>query len=384
MVDEYNTFKEKLTKDQKTILDKILNISLDDCHKLHQGEIDRDRTHTDMVNICAYAFSLSGPLADTGYQFVETEPLFSIRGIKGNKIFDLVLYNKTLKRAILIECKSSISDPRTSVLNPLKDQMKNALTNKKTLEEEVGGEIVDMEYVVCGRGQPIEEVGKAVDIDEPVILWTIDLFTNTLKLYNPSNTKDGSVTGKLVKQSQLHKDSKLKERLYNEVESDGVIEGLKILSTSHICRILSRTLARIIQDFLQDTTASEKKFRLHEMIQCIQKELPKVTVADAQRLAGELNTLAEEIKIIEQDNILPKPNETDPSFKFRIGARSLKSIEREVEEKYIDKKCRDEARKTAITKYSEYASSAPDSIMNVIKKTAEDQSRVDDTKAGSQ
>lgn len=375
MVDEFNSFRDKLSKDQKIILEKFLSTAIIECHKLHEDEIERDRTHTDMVNMCAFAFSLDGPLVDTGYQFIETEPLFHLRGIKGNKIFDLVLYNKSLKKAILIECKSSISDPRTSVLKPLKEQIENANNHKNELQNEIGGEITEMEYVVCGRAQPIEEVGKVVNDDEPVILWTIDLFAYTLKLYNPSNTKDGPVTGKLVKQVQLHRDSNLRERMYDEVESDGVIEGLKILSTSHICRILSRTLARIIQDFLQDTTAEEKKFRLHEMIQCIQKELPKISVADAQRLAKELYELAEGIGIIEREVLLPTQPESEMIFKFRMGARSLKSIEREVEKEFIEKRCREQSRNTALAKYKDYSAADPNSIMNLLRKGADEQNK---------
>ena len=150
--------------------------------------------------MCAFAFSEHGPLSRTGYHFITVEPLYKYRGQKGNKIFDLVIYNKEAMRAILIECKSSIGDPRPAVLNPLKDQIQTVMSHRTELEEEVGGEIDDTEYVVCGIPQDIEEVSKVLKENEPVCLWSADMFTFNLKLYNRSGL-DSEESGKLVRRS---------------------------------------------------------------------------------------------------------------------------------------------------------------------------------------
>ncbi len=149
----------------------------------------------------------------------------------------------------MIECKSSIGDARKSVLTPLADQIKNVQDYKKELEDEIGGEIADIEYVICGLSQDIEEVGKALqDNNEPVCLWTVDLFRFTLKLFNLTGSADGEQTGKLIRKGQLHKDEKLRKSLFEKTESRGQIEGFKIAPTSHICRMLSRVFERIIQE----------------------------------------------------------------------------------------------------------------------------------------
>jgi hypothetical protein len=132
MADELSNLRVRLDKDQRTILDNISTKNFEECKKATRDSIERDRLHTTIVNMCAFAFSEDGPLAATGYHFITVEPLYEYRKEKGNKIFDLVIYNKEFKRSILIECKSSIGDPRFAVLNPLRDQIDTVVQHKKT------------------------------------------------------------------------------------------------------------------------------------------------------------------------------------------------------------------------------------------------------------
>ena len=156
-IEEFNKYREKLAKEQQRILDKLLEKHSSECKKSFIEEIQRDQYHSTIVNICAYAFSESGPLAATGYHFITVDPLYKLRGEQGNKIFDILLYNRESRRAVLIECKSSIGKPQPDVLSPLMEQIANVRKHSRELEDEIGGEINDMEYVICGLAQDIEE-----------------------------------------------------------------------------------------------------------------------------------------------------------------------------------------------------------------------------------
>ncbi|AFU57458.1 hypothetical protein Ngar_c05150 [Candidatus Nitrososphaera gargensis Ga9.2] len=291
---------------------------------------------------------------------------------EGNKIFDLVIYNRESKRAIMIECKSSIGDARKSVLTPLADQIKNVQDYKKELEDEIGGEIADIEYVICGLSQDIEEVGKALqDNNEPVCLWTVDLFRFTLKLFNLTGSADGEQTGKLIRKGQLHRDEKLRKSLFEKTESRGQIEGFKIAPTSHICRMLSRVFERIIQEVILTNTRQEKRFWLHELVQMTQKELPKLQAEDVQRITKELYELALQLKIIEVEKSLDKEN--DMAFILKIGARSARTLEKEINERYAEEKCRDRSPALALKEFEEFLKSNIGSLDYHLSRAAAEQ-----------
>jgi hypothetical protein len=125
-------------------------------------------------------------------------------------------------------------------LTSLKDQITNAKKHKGELEKEIGVEIKDLEYVICGPPQDIEEVGKALNEDESVCLWSADLQYSTLKIYNPTGTRDSTKTADLIGKGQLNKDPDLREKMYEKTKSTGQVA--RILPSSHICRILSHVL----------------------------------------------------------------------------------------------------------------------------------------------
>ena len=77
-----------------------------------------------------------------GTHFITVDPLFKFRTVPGSKVFDVLIYNKETKSAILIECKSSIGNAARDVLKPAKEQIQNAINHKKDLEEEIGGQVV--------------------------------------------------------------------------------------------------------------------------------------------------------------------------------------------------------------------------------------------------
>ena len=101
----------------------------------------------------------------------------------------MLIYSIKSRTALLVEVKSSVGEPVNAVLKPLEDQISNVIMHRKELEEQAGAEINNFEYVVCGPPQDIEEVGKSIT-DHNVCLWSADLQYSTLKIYNPSGTKN--------------------------------------------------------------------------------------------------------------------------------------------------------------------------------------------------
>lgn len=374
MQDDYTKFRGNLQKPQREILDKIYKRNLDECNKATKNQITIDHQHTIILNICAYAFSESGPLASTGYHYITVEPLYKYRGEKGNKIFDLVLYNKEQKRAILIECKSSIGRSR-DILNDLQDQIDNTIRHKSELEEEIGGEINDMEYVICGPGQDIEEIGKILD-KETVCLWTVDLYQFTIKLFNTSVSLNGSETGKLIQKRQLHRDENLRKRLYDKIESRGQIDGLQITPSSHVCRVISRVFARVAQEVLFKSTEQEKRFWLHELREVVRKELSTLDTDSICRISEMIYKMGIKLKLIDANTSLPK-NGDDIAFNLKIGAKSAKTIEMNIQEKYIEDECEEKTPAKSIEDYTDYVKSSEGSLDNIFSKIVENQSKLD-------
>ena len=352
MSEEFTNVRSRLDSDRRQVLDNIYNKNLDECKKVDKANIEKDKQHSTIVNMCAFAFSEHGPLTSTGYHFITVEPLYRYRGEKGNKIFDLVIYNKEAMRAILIECKSSIGDARPALLNPLKDQIQNVIKHKRELEEEVGGEIVDTEYVVCGIPQDIEEVSKVLKENEPVCLWSVDLFTFNLKLYNRSGL-DSEESGKLVRRRRLHRDEKLRRKLYDKVESRAQIEGIKVMPSSHICRILSRVFVRIIVDVIIDMTEQERRFQYHELVEKVQDELPRLPIDDIRRISEEIHQLAMKMKLIETEST-PRNLSSDIPFRLKITARSPRTIDKSIEEKYIEEVCKERSPAESLAEFNQY------------------------------
>lgn len=363
MSDAFDLLKGKLSKEHQSILERLQKRKFDECRKIIIDEIETDKLHSDIINICAYAFSESGPLSNTGYHFITVDPLYNTRDEKGNKIFDILLFNKDDKRAILIECKTSVSNT-SSLMNDLMDQINNSKRHLKELEEETGGQIDDLEFVICCTPQDTEEIGKKVN-NEPVCLWSTDLFFFTLKLFNIRNSNDSKETGILINKGQLHKNENLRVALYKKIESRGQIDGFKISPSSHLCRIMSRVLYRIVIEIIPNN--SEKKFWIHELKEILRKELPKVSFMEIDRISKIFYEKASEMEIIDINETLEK----DLSFTLKINFRSIKSIEKEIIERYGKYKCQSRSREEAIKEYEEMLKTSKESLDYFFKQGKE-------------
>ena len=100
-----------------------------------ESSMQTDKKHLEYVNLCIKPFELGAKaFSKTGFYFVCVDPLYNA----GVKNFDLMLYCNEIKTAILVECKSSISNPGKE-LNDINEKIGIAHANQKILEEHVGG-----------------------------------------------------------------------------------------------------------------------------------------------------------------------------------------------------------------------------------------------------
>ncbi|WP_415282233.1 hypothetical protein [Candidatus Nitrososphaera sp. FF02] len=349
--EEFQKLRTSLDRDRKEILDRFLERHSKECEQSVRDEIDSDKRHVAIINLIAFAFSESGPLRSTGYHFMKTEPLFRYRAQEGNKIFDIVLYSQKTKRAVLVEVKSSIEEPRRDALLPLKDQIANARNHLHELENEVTGEINDLEYVICGPPQDVEEIGKKLHNDDPACLWSADIQYSTLKIFNPTGTTNSERTAELIRKRQLNIDPDLREKMYGKTKSQGQM-GIRVLTTSHICRMLSRTIAGITQRFLLNTSSDERRFWMHELISVLMDEIPGTPAEDLDRIAKEIIALAIKLRIVELEPSLTNPSES--SYKLKVGTRTPKTIEDFVEGQYIKQICEENSPMMAIQEFREF------------------------------
>jgi hypothetical protein len=201
--------------------------------------------------------------------------------------------------------------------------------------------------------QDIDEVSKVMNDNDPVCLWTADLYTFTLKLYNPSGYNKDE-TGKLVRRRQLHIDERLRKKLYEKTESRAQIEGIRVLPTSHISRILCRVFVRIIQKILLNATEQEKRIWLHELVDMVQEELPKLSDDDIRRISKELHEIATKIKILVLESTSNTLRSKDLSFRVRISAKSPRTVENLIEDKYIEEICKERSPQKSLLEFKEY------------------------------
>ncbi|QXO95907.1 hypothetical protein KSK55_05845 [Methanospirillum purgamenti] len=128
-------------------------------------ELSSEYEHLEMVQACCRAFCGTDLAIKTGFHFVCAEPLIEFGGLQeGNKSFDLLLFNDTSKKAIFIECKSSISSVK-NVSTEIEQSIQLVQKNKEYLSERIDDTISwdDCEYVLCIADKDSEKIHQSKD-----------------------------------------------------------------------------------------------------------------------------------------------------------------------------------------------------------------------------
>lgn len=147
--------------------------------------------HDSLITVCASTFGPESQCAqELGYYFVSSEPLAEL----SVKNYDVLVYNPNLKKAIFIECKSSISRAG-KIVNELYEAKEQVENNKEYLEEKIGGDIESLEFVICVPteytntiAQEFEKREKDGTIDEDIdglfLIWQVNrFFDDSLQLF---------------------------------------------------------------------------------------------------------------------------------------------------------------------------------------------------------
>jgi hypothetical protein len=141
-LNRFDELRALLHGDEKKILERFLDEEQESIAGTIRDEIASDRQHVELVNYCAYAFTESGPARESGFVFIRVEPLFLPRT---NPRFDLIIHNAEQNTSVMIECKSSISNP-TETIKQISEAAEFARKNTQALEKEIGHHCVNHDY----------------------------------------------------------------------------------------------------------------------------------------------------------------------------------------------------------------------------------------------
>jgi len=230
----FKAYRESLSEPERQKLDHILKLEFSVQSDIIDQNVKRDREHLRLVNFCVDPFRYMGSLhKETEYLFIRVEPLYNL----AIKNFDCAIFNPSQKVLILVECKSSVSDPDGEV-ESVNQAILEVGSHKNELEDIVGDTINIIENVICTNAAYSSKVKSPIlKRDLPVCLWSADQASGMLLL-----EKQSEDTSAEISRGRLHHDSKLTRLLLAGVKSGGPVRSVSFLPSSHPCTILEEIL----------------------------------------------------------------------------------------------------------------------------------------------
>jgi len=209
-------FVQKLSPEEKEVfsqsVDKWTKYNIPAFKERINNDILTDQAHQDIVRLCAKSFANTEITKITGYEFYFAEPLIEFGSEeKGNCSFDLLLYNETSHQAILISCKSSISEAKKALIE-IQDAKKLVAEKICYLSECIGDSlgIEDIEYVLCVYDKDSAKIldtlkgqskkpkkSQKYDPDE-IILWIYRPRSDIIQLFHEHTHKNPQLTELLL------------------------------------------------------------------------------------------------------------------------------------------------------------------------------------------
>lgn len=182
-------------------------------------EINRDKEHHNLVKLCAKSFAETDLSLQSGYVFYFAEPLVEFGHLeKGNKSFDLLLFNERDQSAIFVECKTSIPTKAQRILKEVEDAINLVKEKIDYLSDIIDVEMESnrIEYVLCvydkdsnkiidslkGQAKKDEERRKT---DPKIKLWIHKPHSQLIQLYQNHTHRNSFLTEMLL--SGFGKDS---------------------------------------------------------------------------------------------------------------------------------------------------------------------------------
>lgn len=316
------------------------------------NEIDNDKKHQEIIQLCAKSFADTDLAKATGYEFYFAEPLIEFGGEKkGNHSFDLLLYSESTHRAILISCKSSISNAK-SVLIEFEKAKKLVKEKIEYLTRECIGddlELENIEYVLC-----VYEKDEAKIIDS---LEGQEKKPKKSQKYNPSEVivwvyhpKSDIIQ---IHENHSHNNQQLTEYLFKGTgQSDkGSRFDLPYCSTSHSYRILKMAVigecyAKQQVEGKEDPKIITKEFLMQVLMRNISLGAP---IEVKRKIIQErMEQIIEYGK--RHDILLPAG---DHAFRLNCRGEHIKTVIKSFEEKFINNWTLSKAKKEAQKKAEE-------------------------------
>ena len=209
-------FVQKLSPEEKEVfsqsVDKWTKYNIPAFKERINNDILTDQAHQDIVRLCAKSFANTELTKKTGYEFYFAEPLIEFGSEeKGNCSFDLLLYNETSHQAILISCKSSISEAKKALIE-IQNAKKLVAEKIDYLSECIGDDldIENIEYVLCVYDKDSSKIldtlkgqskkpkkSQKYDPDE-IILWIYRPRSDIIQLHHEHTHKNPQLTELLL------------------------------------------------------------------------------------------------------------------------------------------------------------------------------------------
>lgn len=295
------------------------------------------------MDICASAFGPESELADTtGYQFLFAEPLVEL----GVKNFDVLIYHAEENRTILVECKSGLRDPGTTI-EEMREARNDLHDNRDHLEEALGGDLGFVEYVLC---VPSTQTNRAIqhieqrdddaflddDRNDPMLLWEVNKFDRqTLQLVTRITTREDP--------ENQHGDHELTDNLTTGVEVDDAEVTYRGYPSSHILRLSEEGLVKVMMD---RRAADEPilEFQKDEL-ETFFSDPTHIPHYDAEDLATDL---ADNVVTRGTDlGLLRRDDEDDGLIHIDLGVEKIRSVKDAYHEEFLDRSAEENARAEA-------------------------------------
>lgn len=350
--EEYDDFLKKCSNEERIILENLK----EECKKFKVPskkeviieEIDKNKRHDNLVNLCAQHFAQPDSIKKTGYQFYFAEPLIEFQNDgDSNKSFDLFLYNQKSHASIFIECKSSI----TKGLEPLTDvnKAKNLVEEKTEYLEQIIGEPIDkdkIEFVLCIYDKDTEKVFNAVEKHNVnnVNIWAYKPHSKIIQLHPKQHHKDQGLTD-FLSDGFGYADLKFKYEL-------------PFLYTSHKYRLfILAIVGHCYRENLFGRSSSNPKIILKKHIIQVLKDKISLGVSQA-KLNEIIEQLADDIIKHGLNYGLCEKNDEN-TILLSCRGNKIESVIKNIESKYFDKwalfKAEKECKNDAIKTYKEKA-----------------------------
>jgi hypothetical protein len=275
------TERSRLEKDRPT-LELQLKATVD-------REIQTDLNHLGLVNLCVKPFTIGSDI-DSGYLFIRTDPLYSV----GCKMFDLVVYGRSSRTAIMIECKTSVPDPEREVEETM-EKAKAVDEHLDLLAQNIGDDIERTESVLCVFGGALDPLKKANrKIAVPICLWSGDLFSNQITLHA---TYDDET--KKPWEKGVHADENLTRLLAHTITvASGPVKVLPFMARSHPATMLGHVLSEVCQSL---KTSGEEIFGVNDVFVLVNRVLAQHSPDEIEKVVHICLNKAVELNLVRDE-----------------------------------------------------------------------------------